>query len=115
MLPPLTLFSVGVADGELVALLVEGASSLLLEQAVKVPIAMIAAPPAKSAQWRVIRREFMIVSHLAGSGPVGRRDWLVRHIVPGVNKPGASKRRWVIDRRCPRLRRAVEAVAERWV
>lgn len=85
MFPPLTLFSVGVADGELVALLVEGASSLLLEQAVKVPIAMIAAPPAKSAQWRVIRREFMIVSHLAGSGPVGRRDWLVRHIVPGVN------------------------------
>lgn len=83
LLPPLTLFSVGVTDGELVAVpLVGGASSLLLEHAVRVPMAAIAALPAKSAKARVSRGEFMIVSHLAGSRPVHRRDRLLRHIVP---------------------------------
>jgi hypothetical protein len=60
----LMLFSVGdgVADGEVVGVVLEGlGDSLPPQPAVNAPIAMIALPPATSASRRAIRSDFIVL------------------------------------------------------
>lgn len=64
--PGVMAFSVGDGAGalELVGLVLEGASLVSLPQAVRLPIPMIATPPAKSAICRVKRADLILESSL---------------------------------------------------
>ena len=53
--PGVTAFSVGETEVVVVVVVVDGLSFALELQAVNAPIPTIAAPPAKSAIWRVKR------------------------------------------------------------